>query len=46
VIGQQLLARYQRPSLLCADDTPRHCHRRLLAEYLAERISDLEIVHL
>lgn len=46
VIGQQLLARYQRPCLLCAEDTPRHCHRRLLAEYLAERISDLEIVHL
>lgn len=45
-IGRQLLQRYQRPCLLCAEDTPDHCHRRLLAEYLAERISDLEIVHL
>ena len=45
-IGQRLLKRYQRPCLLCAEDTPDHCHRRLLAEYLAERISDLEIVHL
>jgi len=45
-IVRQLLARYQRPCLLCAEDTPDHCHRRLLAEYLAERISDLEIVHL
>jgi uncharacterized protein (DUF488 family) len=45
-IGQQLLERYQRPCLLCAEATPEHCHRRLLAEYLAERISDLEIVHL
>jgi len=45
-IGQRLLERYQRPCLLCAEDTPDHCHRRLLAEYLAERISDLEIVHL
>jgi uncharacterized protein (DUF488 family) len=45
-IGRQLLERYQRPCLLCAEDTPDHCHRRLLAEYLAERISDLEIVHL
>lgn len=45
-IGRQLLERYQRPCLLCAEDTPDHCHRRLLAEYLAERIGDLEIVHL
>ena len=45
-IGRRLLARYRHPCLLCAEDTPDHCHRRLLAEYLAERISDLEIVHL
>jgi uncharacterized protein (DUF488 family) len=45
-MGRQLLTRYQRPCLLCAEDTPDHCHRRLLAEYLAERINDLEIVHL
>ena len=45
-IGRQLLERYQRPCLLCSEDTPDCCHRRLLAEYLAERISDLEIVHL
>ena len=45
-IGRQLLERYQRPCLLCAEDTPDHCHRRLLAEYLAERIGNLEIVHL
>jgi len=45
-IGQQFLARYQRPCLLCAEDTPDHCHRRLLAEYLAEGIGDVEVVHL
>jgi len=45
-IGRQLLERYQRPCLLCSEDTPNHCHRRLLAEYLAERIRDLEIMHL
>jgi uncharacterized protein (DUF488 family) len=45
-IGQGLLERYQRPCLLCAEDTPDRCHRRLLAEYLAEGIGDLEIVHL
>lgn len=45
-IGRRLLERYQRPCLLCSEDTPDHCHRRLLAEYLAESISDLEIAHL
>jgi uncharacterized protein (DUF488 family) len=45
-VGRRLLERYQCPCLLCSEDTPDHCHRRLLAEYLAERISDLEIVHL
>jgi uncharacterized protein (DUF488 family) len=45
-IGRRLLERYQHPCLLCAEDTPDRCHRRLLAEYLAGRISDLEIVHL
>jgi uncharacterized protein (DUF488 family) len=44
--GRQLLKRHQHPCLLCAEDTPDHCHRRLLAEYLAEGISDLDIVHL
>jgi uncharacterized protein (DUF488 family) len=32
--------------LLCSEPTPEHCHRRLFAEYLKERIPDLEIVHL
>lgn len=32
--------------LLCAEDDPRHCHRRLAAEYLAEKRGDIEIVHL
>jgi len=33
-------------SLLCSEDTPRHCHRRLVAEYLKSRWGDVEIVHL
>jgi uncharacterized protein (DUF488 family) len=47
-IGQQLLTTYQRPILLCAEPTPDHCHRRLVAEYLAEKLPDreIEIVHL
>jgi len=32
--------------LLCSEDTPEHCHRRLVAEYLAEKWGNVEIVHL
>jgi uncharacterized protein (DUF488 family) len=32
--------------LLCSEDTPHHCHRRLVAEYLQQKWSDVEIVHL
>jgi uncharacterized protein (DUF488 family) len=32
--------------LLCSEDTPHHCHRRLVAEYLKEKWGDVEIEHL
>lgn len=32
--------------LLCSEDKPHHCHRRLVAEYLRDRWGDLDIVHL
>jgi uncharacterized protein (DUF488 family) len=32
--------------LLCSEHTPEKCHRRLLAEYLQHRFTDIEIVHL
>ncbi|WP_428940957.1 DUF488 family protein [Fontivita pretiosa] len=32
--------------LLCSEDTPRYCHRRLVAEYLKSKWGDVEIVHL
>ena len=32
--------------LLCSEDTPEHCHRRLVAEYLQRHWGDLEIAHL
>jgi uncharacterized protein (DUF488 family) len=32
--------------LLCSEDTPEHCHRRLVAEYLKSRWGDVDIVHL
>jgi uncharacterized protein (DUF488 family) len=36
----------QNACLLCSEDTPEHCHRRLVAEYLRDKWSDVEIVHL
>ena len=45
-VGREILARYQSPCLLCAEPTPEHCHRRLVAEYWAARLSELIIVHL
>ena len=38
-IGRELLARYQRPCLLCAEPTADHCHRRLVAEWWAAESS-------
>jgi uncharacterized protein (DUF488 family) len=32
--------------LLCSEDKPHHCHRRLVAEYLKAKWGDLEIIHL
>jgi len=32
--------------LLCSEDKPQHCHRRLVAEYLLDKWEDVEIVHL
>lgn len=32
--------------LLCSEERPEYCHRRLVAEYLKECWGDLEIVHL
>ncbi len=32
--------------LLCSEPTANQCHRRLLAEYLAQNRTDIEIIHL
>lgn len=32
--------------LLCSEDKPHHCHRRLVAEYLKEHWGNVDIVHL
>lgn len=35
-----------RGCLLCSEEKPHHCHRRLVAEYLKEQWGDVEIKHL
>jgi len=32
--------------LLCSEDKPDNCHRRLVAEYLSEKWGNMEIIHL
>lgn len=36
----------QHGCLLCSEDTPDHCHRRLVAEYLRDRLGGIDIRHL
>ena len=45
-MGRELLSRYQKLCLLCAEPTADRCHRRLVAEYWARHLDDLTIVHL
>jgi uncharacterized protein (DUF488 family) len=35
-----------RACLLCSEEKPDHCHRRLVAEYLRQHWKDLQIEHL
>ena len=47
--AEQLLDRglFDQPCvLLCSEPSAEHCHRRLVAEYLAAKWGDLTIVHL
>ncbi len=43
IVPKELL---DRGCLLCSEETPEHCHRRLVAEYLAAKWGDLKITHL
>lgn len=46
-IEQQLFpSDFDGACLLCSEDKPHHCHRRLAAEYLRSKWPDVEIVHL
>jgi uncharacterized protein (DUF488 family) len=44
--GRELLSRYPAICLLCSEITADQCHRRLVAEYWADRIPGLTIIHL
>jgi uncharacterized protein (DUF488 family) len=37
---------FHQSCLLCSEDRPKHCHRRLVAEYLNEKWGNVRIVHL
>ena len=39
-------ARLDGGCLLCSEDKPHHCHRRLVAEYLKDKWGDVSIEHL
>ncbi len=36
----------QGACLLCSEEKPHHCHRRLVAEYLNDKWGDVEIEHI
>jgi uncharacterized protein (DUF488 family) len=44
--GSEIVARYRRPCLLCAEPTPDRCHRRLVAEWWAGHLPGVEVEHL
>ena len=37
---------FDNACLLCSEDKPHHCHRRLVAEYLKAKWGDIEIKHI
>jgi uncharacterized protein (DUF488 family) len=53
VLHEQVIDRFKESAddlsivcLLCSEETADRCHRRLLAEYLKEHLSDIEVEHL
>lgn len=46
-IGKKIeIEKLHKNCLLCSEHTPEKCHRRLLAEYLKQINTDVEIIHL
>jgi uncharacterized protein (DUF488 family) len=46
IAGRQVLSRWSRPCLLCAEPKPDRCHRRLVAEWWAQHLAGIDVVHL
>lgn len=46
IVGRDVLSRHPAVCLLCSEPTADRCHRRLVAEYWADRIPNLTVVHL
>lgn len=44
--GRAILMQYSAPCLLCSESTADRCHRRLVAEYWAARLPDVQVFHL
>ena len=36
---------FEDTCLLCSEDTPHHCHRRLVCEYLNDKWNGLLVIH-
>jgi uncharacterized protein (DUF488 family) len=45
-VGREIVKRFRAPCLLCAEPTAERCHRRLVAQFWADRIPGLTVVHL
>jgi uncharacterized protein (DUF488 family) len=52
LMGQRKVEEYltreliNQSCLLCSEDKPDQCHRRLVAEYLNDKLGNIEIIHL
>lgn len=44
--GRDVLSRFQRPCLLCAEPEADYCHRRLVAEWWEEYLPSVQVIHL
>ena len=45
-VAREALSRFSQPCLLCSEDKPDKCHRRLVAEIVAAEYPDTEVGHL
>ncbi|MBE3576197.1 MAG: DUF488 domain-containing protein [Limnochordales bacterium] len=45
-LAKQLAYSPQRLCLLCTEDRPDHCHRRIVAEWIKSLRQEIEIIHL